>query len=103
MAKKQLAKDLDNGYQDVSAAVEQSEKDVQDVKRDEDGIVQVSTEATAVVSDELSRRAAGAAEGGGPWPASHIGRFLRPQDASPRVPEYSRVASSESKSEDSES
>lgn len=60
----------ESAYSDVSGAVEQSQKDAEaPVEYDDDGNVKPqSSEATAEVYDEMSKRAAGSVEGGGPWP-----------------------------------
>jgi hypothetical protein len=89
------AKSDDEGvsaYKDVSDAAEQAAEDAKaPTEFDEDGTpIPQSSEAMQELADEQAKRAAGAANGGGPWPEEllHKNYIGSEQKMRPAVPEY---------------
>lgn len=65
----------DTPYNDVSSEAEAAAAPEFDGEGNQDA---KSAKASATVEAEQSRRAAGAAEGGGPWPKQFMRRFFDP-------------------------
>lgn len=90
-----MSKDAkDAPYSDVSKQAEQAKKDAEKpAEFDDDGRLKRDgkvSQSTVELADEVSRRASGAANGGGPWPEEVLRKnFVDPRESTARPePEY---------------
>lgn len=79
----------EEGYRDVSAEVEQAEKDAQEPVDPETGDLRLTSPAAAAVQEERNYRAGAQANGGGPWPPEVlVQQWVGATTVERSIPEY---------------